>query len=420
MRSSARKIVDTVSTLVTGPGCGAGTAVGVRAGDDGPMAAQEPTPAMETADRLLARLRAAQRAPAAQRAGVLEEIVEACRTGPPELAEEFWLPELLEELARAYGELGRLDEALATVQQAIDAGWDGVPDPRCIAAELAYRGGRRELAEEIWARVRVDTPDDWWLYNAVGLEKGDGGEHADAVAWLGAGLEVAMEAGDPDRLVAQLCDLREASLAALDLPGDELQERAERFLADSRPRPDRAASAPPPAPVAIDPDGTSGGLLGDLSGVASGFGGPAKDGSAELTPGVGRVGFAWIPQDEYAAALTRWPVLVADGGPARGDDGRPATYRQYCRRLEEHLVSTTSAPGGGRLELVLVPVRVDGFARWCAEHGMAEDSPSARAQFAADGARLGGPELVRWPPGRKQDCWCGSWRRYKRCCGSDR
>lgn len=377
-----------------------------RSRNDGRMAAQEPTPAVETAKRLLARLRAVERAPVPERVGVLEEIVAACRTGPPELAEEFWLPEVLEDLARGYGELGRLDEALATVQQAIDAGLKGAPDPRCVAAELAYRGGRPDLAERIWAQVRADTPGDWWLYNAVGLEKADAGEHEDAVAWFGAGLEVAMAAGDPDRVVGQLCDLRADSLAALGLPGDQMQDRAERYVADpSRPSVPERPIPIPMLPIASD-------VASDLFVQRAGH---------DPAPAVARLGFVWIPEGEYAAALTRWPVLAEDDGPAAGDDGHPISYRDYCRRLQERMVDLAGAAStGSRVELVVVPLRIARFAAWCEERGLEEASSGARAQFAADSARLEGPELVSWPPGRKQDCWCRSGRRYKRCCGGER
>jgi hypothetical protein len=79
-------------------------------------------------------------------------------------------------------------------------------------------------------------------------------------------------------------------------------------------------------------------------------------------PVAARLGLVWIPGGEYAPALARWPVLVEDGGPAAGDDGRPASYRQYCRRLEEHLVAVAAAAPTGRTDLVLVPLRIAAFA----------------------------------------------------------
>jgi uncharacterized protein YecA (UPF0149 family) len=35
-----------------------------------------------------------------------------------------------------------------------------------------------------------------------------------------------------------------------------------------------------------------------------------------------------------------------------------------------------------------------------------------------DYAEDDGLALVAWPPGRNDDCWCGSARKYKKCCGA--
>jgi uncharacterized protein YecA (UPF0149 family) len=40
----------------------------------------------------------------------------------------------------------------------------------------------------------------------------------------------------------------------------------------------------------------------------------------------------------------------------------------------------------------------------------------ARAGYAAS-MNINNPgELIAWPPGRNQPCWCGSGRKYKKCC----
>ena len=114
-------------------------------------------------------------------------------------------------------------------QEAIDEGLAGEPDPRCVLAETNYRAGRREQADAIWAQVHADTPEDVWLYNHVGMEKHHGGEHEQAVEWLGRGLELAQRQGDPERLVDQLLDLRAHSLRALDREVDDLQRQANAY-----------------------------------------------------------------------------------------------------------------------------------------------------------------------------------------------
>jgi len=74
----------------------------------------------------------------------LERAVDACRRWPQATAGVFYPAELLGELAEAYEGLGRTDDALATMQAAIDAGCTGAPDPRCRLAEILLRAGRAE------------------------------------------------------------------------------------------------------------------------------------------------------------------------------------------------------------------------------------------------------------------------------------
>jgi uncharacterized protein YecA (UPF0149 family) len=59
---------------------------------------------------------------------------------------------------------------------------------------------------------------------------------------------------------------------------------------------------------------------------------------------------------------------------------------------------------------------VDRFLSWCEERG-AEPADS-RPQYAAELAPLHDDSLLSWPPARNQRCWCGSGRKYKKCCGA--
>lgn len=42
----------------------------------------------------------------------------------------------------------------------------------------------------------------------------------------------------------------------------------------------------------------------------------------------------------------------------------------------------------------------------------------ARAHYAAHLASIADPSVIAWPPGRNQPCWCGSGRKYKKCCAA--
>lgn len=106
----------------------------------------------------------------------LERVILLARTNT-EAHEYFDLPELYETLAYEYENLGRIDNALAAMHEAIAAGWDGKPDGRCVPAEIKLRAGRVDEAAAVWAQVKVDTPDDVWLYNSAGVEYADAGHH---------------------------------------------------------------------------------------------------------------------------------------------------------------------------------------------------------------------------------------------------
>ena len=71
------------------------------------------------------------------------------------------------------------------------------------------------------------------------------------------------------------------------------------------------------------------------------------------------------------------------------------------------------APG-----IVIAPVRMAPFTARCTEHGHQPDSADARAEYAAHLAAQGDPSLISWPPDRNQPCWCGSGRKYKKCCAA--
>jgi tetratricopeptide (TPR) repeat protein len=199
------------------------------------------------------------------------------------------------------GRLGRPGDALATMQAAIDAGYAGAPDPRCRLAEILLRAGRAVQAHPIFAEVKAETPDDVWLYNNAGLEYGAAGDHERAVAWLTEGLKLAIATGDPERLVAQMSDLRRESLAALGRELDELEAQADEFLA--QPQPSKPAWRPQGLPgVLAALDAAQGSALAPIAAV------PATESSGSRMV----LALSWFPREEFAAALEAWPQLADD------------------------------------------------------------------------------------------------------------
>ena len=368
------------------------------------MSTAEPTPAgtaahakVLEAEHELEQATSARPQDPTRLAAALEQAVDACRRWPEAASGVLYLPELLGELSEAYEQLGRTEDALDAMRSAITAGYAGAPDPRCRLAEILLRAGRAEEAHPIFARVKAETPGDVWLYNNAGLEYGAAGDDERALEWLTEGLELALSTGDPERLVAQMSDLRRESLKALGRQLDDLEARAEEFLA--QPRPSKPAWTPSELPgVLAALDAAKGSTVAPAAAV------PAPQSSR----GRSRVLLAlgWFPPEEFPAALEAWPELAEDLGTT--------DQTEYNRRLERHLAELAPSSSGPTL---IVPIHLDEFRSWCSRTGNDPASGAARAKYAVELARTAPAGLIVWPPARNAPCWCASGRKYKQCCG---
>lgn len=74
------------------------------------------------------------------------------------------------------------------------------------------------------------------------------------------------------------------------------------------------------------------------------------------------------------------------------------------------------AVDGGLTGIQIAPIRIDSYLAWCAQHS--KDPREARADYAAGMSANSPAELFAWPPGRNEPCWCGSGRKYKKCCAA--
>lgn len=300
----------------------------------------------------------------------LERAVQAYKTDP--IAKEWFdLGDLYLDLATEYQQLERYDDALAAADAAVAAGLQMRPDARCLRAEILMRAGRVAEAEPIWAAVHAATPDDVWLYNNAGLEYADAGEPETALRWLTQGLKLALRTGDPERIVDQLTDLRQANLDKIGQPADELQTEAAAFLSAKTP----TASAP--------------------------------------TSTNGPVEVAWVTAEDYHDALELWPAF-AESELLSALDG-PISHARYCWALQQRLVAYSEA---GLRTLAITPIRIAQFNAWCAEHNRQPELPDTRGDYVVHLTTMGSPDQISWPPGRNEPCWCDSGRKYKKCCAA--
>jgi len=114
-----------------------------------------------------------------------------------------------------------------------------------------------------------------------------------------------------------------------------------------------------------------------------------------------RCSLAWFPRDEIAEAMARWPSLRDD---LRDPDS-------YCRTIEGELQRLATRSG---VRPAIAPLRVTRLLGYADEQGLDPEDGAARSELAA--ALYVGGETLEWPPGRNEKCWCGSGRKYKRCC----
>jgi tetratricopeptide (TPR) repeat protein len=311
---------------------------------------------------------------------ILDELVALPDTGG------LWMPECYADLAREYDRRGRHDDAITLHERAIELGWDSIPDPRSDIAEFHLRAGREEQAAAIWAELKVADADDVWLYNAAGLSYNEVGQHELAIQWLAEGIEVAMRTDDPEGIINQLSAVRRQSLGALGRDLDELEQRVDLFLEAWRSEEEthgrrlaRLIESANSVPILRDtPDRDD------------------RDGEDVA------VSIAWFPSGEYEEAIRRWPSLA--------EDWADVAHSDYSARLDGNIkwMRSQGVPIGA-----IAPIIVEDYAAWCAEHD--EDPGEARAGYAAH--RMSDGAVIPWPPGRNALCWCGSGRKYKKCCG---
>jgi tetratricopeptide (TPR) repeat protein len=141
----------------------------------------------------------------------------------------------LDELAYVYEKLGRFDEAIDAMRQALAAGWSGElddhPSAQALIADLLLRTGRDQEADEAWAQAEREDPRNPWVHSVASDAYTRVGLHRKALPWQTKGLELALAAGDDEAEIAwYLTGERGQTMDVLGLPPDELQLRAEELI----------------------------------------------------------------------------------------------------------------------------------------------------------------------------------------------
>lgn len=113
---------------------------------------------------------------------------------------------------------------------------------------------------------------------------------------------------------------------------------------------------------------------------------------------------AYFPPAEYEAA---WAHGLLDATNYRD-------HTDYRREIEQQLQAMAGRPNAG---VRIVFLDVPGLLAHAQETG--EDPADRRTRLAYTESLHGTDQAAtRWPPERNAPCWCGSGRKYKKCCGS--
>jgi tetratricopeptide (TPR) repeat protein len=279
--------------------------------------------------------------------------------GDPELAV------YLEELADLYVEAGRFDEAIATEHRILALDLDPADRTRGFLRIAAFdaRAGRDEEAMRLLRRLRADEDArpvgdrEFNVYAEAARTAGElAGDAPTAVGWLVAAIGEAMAAG-----------LRPARFMFL----DQVRRRL-------------ATTADPAFDEQVEEYAEN-----------------ARQAAAARTPAAVRPRVPYLPAADFAEARRSGLLEAAPEGDH--EDHR----REVERSLRDGTARAATRPD-------VVPVDVAGLLAFAERVG---HDPALRETLLGYVASEG-LAPVAWPPGRNDDCWCGSARKYKKCCGA--
>jgi tetratricopeptide (TPR) repeat protein len=262
--------------------------------------------------------------------------------------------EQLEARIDTLEQTGQYDEAIEVLGQLQALTGE---DQRWHVAWMHVLAGRRGDADAIWAALERDHPGDPTVPFLAGSAHAEAQEPAVAAERFGRALELALTSGADGETLRQIVGERTQALADGGLPAEAIDEAARLALA-------RAAAQGADTPVA--------------------------------TP--------YFPAEEFLVALDAWPSFAEDWR----EDGHAAYALELDRRMR------AVAPGAPRHPVVaqLTVAQVRALAE---ANELDEGAAEVRARAAYDVAQEGG--AIAWPPGRNEPCWCGSGKKYKKCCG---
>ncbi|MFG2379015.1 SEC-C metal-binding domain-containing protein [Streptomyces sp. NPDC048504] len=325
--------------------------------------------------------------------------------------------ELLLEAADAWRDAGEYDRALGLYERLLDLESGGCREPDMVDAwriNALWDAGREEETRSAAAAFRKRHPKDagaWSLVAGV-FEAGD--DPTTAAEWYTAGVTHALGVGT--QVTADVVEDSADSFGLEELvigrhrvrrqlgePHDDWDDLADELH-------ERRASPLPgrfrPLDEMHDPirlkrlaEGGPDVLRAEIEALTE------EQGEAEAVfAGPLRTCVLFWPEEEFAELLNRWPSATE----AYGDE-----HAGHLRQVEHTLRELSNE---GAAHLAVGRATVSGLKSYADTSGGSPDTPSTRSAYAAELARTG--RAAAWPPPRNGPCWCGSERKYKKCCGN--
>ncbi|MPZ73315.1 MAG: tetratricopeptide repeat protein [Nitriliruptorales bacterium] len=155
------------------------------------------------------------------------------RTAADEVAEDDQpdVVALWEDLADAYADRGRHDQAIAAIKRCLAMDYATDHDVRGTLAGYLLRAGREGEADELWEVVAGERPEEVTLRFMAGVAYQDLERHEDALGWFDEALEMVLAHGDREGWLGDLLEARDEARSETGRQPDDLQLRGESLLA---------------------------------------------------------------------------------------------------------------------------------------------------------------------------------------------
>lgn len=320
--------------------------------------------------------------------------------------------ELLTEAAEFYGRAGQHEKALALYQQVLAADCQEPHLVQAFRVDMLWDAGRTDEARAAATDLRRQQPVDAGPWNIVAETFEAADELHDAADWFTAGVTHLLGPTTPLTLdavrdapdvtgIEMLTIGRHRVRRHLYQPHDDLDQLAHDLYQD-RPA---SLSTTSTLDDLHNPElrAAAGGDAQTLISSIEKLSREVEARRAALSRPRMTCALFWN-SGEFIQLLDTWPQLADHYG---------TEHHEHIRHVEQMLQRLCSE---GEPHLGIAHGTVTDFESFTHEENLSPQDGDARAHYAADLAARG--QATPWPPPRNNPCWCGSTRKYKKCCGN--